>query len=338
MLRFASLGALVAVSVTLAAPPARADDPAAAQALFTEAKKLMSAGKYADACPKLEESQRLAPATGTKFNLADCYEHTGRTASAWAGFLSVASSAKNASQGAREKAARDRAAALEPKLSRIAVVVPAPSRVTGLAVTRDGAPVGDAEWGESMPVDPGEHTVAASAPGKRGWKAVVEVDGVASTAKVIVPALDDEPVAPPPPPPAVTPATTSPAPTNAPPPSGSSKTVGWVFLGAGAAAVAGGAVTWGLRGSAESKLQNECGPNGKSCPPSATNEIANGKTYDALGVGLFALGGACVIAGVSWLLLAGHHDESPSQGVTARATIVPAVGPHAGGLRVEASF
>ena len=84
----------------------------------------MSAGKYDDACPKLEESQRLAPAIGTKFNLADCYEHTGRLASAWAAFLSVAASAKNANQGAREKAARDRAAALEPKLSRLAVVVP----------------------------------------------------------------------------------------------------------------------------------------------------------------------------------------------------------------------
>ena len=93
---------------------ARADDPAGAQALFSEAKKLMSAGKYAEACPKLEESQRIAPATGTKFNLGDCYEHVGRSASAWAAFLSVAASARNANQGAREKAARDRAKALEP--------------------------------------------------------------------------------------------------------------------------------------------------------------------------------------------------------------------------------
>ncbi len=255
-------------------------------------------------------------------------------ASAWAGFLSVASSAKNASQGAREKAARDRAAALEPKLSRLAVVVPAPSRVTGLAVTRDGEPMGDAEWGESMPIDPGEHTVAASAPGKRAWKAIVAVEGVASTAKVIVPALDDEPVSPPP---IATPiATATPTPiATATPTATASKAPAWVLLGVGAASLVGGGVTWAMRGSAESKLQNECGANGKSCPASATNDIANGKTYSALGVGFFALGGACVVAGASWLLFAGHPHESQT---ALGAKIVPAIGPHTGGLSVEASF
>jgi hypothetical protein len=338
MPRFATLGAsLLAASVTLVAPLAHADDPASAQALFTEAKTLMTAGKYADACPKLEESQRLATATGTKFNLADCYEHTGRTASAWAGFLSVASSAKNASQGAREKAARDRAAALEPKLSRLAVVVPAPSRAAGLAVTRDGESVGDAEWGESMPIDPGEHTVEAKAPGKHTWKAIVEVQGVGSVAKVIVPALDDEPVAPPiaTPTATATPISTATPTSDTTASSGSSKIPGWIFLGAGAAAIAGGAVTWALRGSTESKLESECGAGGKSCPAGATNDIANGKTYDALGVGLFALGGACVLAGASWLLLAGHSSEHASIG---RAAIVPAIGPHSGGVHFEASF
>ena len=46
----------------------------AAQQAFDEGMKLLDQGKTADACPKLEESQRLDPAMGTQFRLAECWE------------------------------------------------------------------------------------------------------------------------------------------------------------------------------------------------------------------------------------------------------------------------
>ena len=62
-----------------------ADTRAAAAVLFEDGRKLKDEGKLAEACPKLEESQRLDPGIGTLYHLADCYERSGRTASAWVG-------------------------------------------------------------------------------------------------------------------------------------------------------------------------------------------------------------------------------------------------------------
>src|SRR6185436_9479039 len=88
----------------LAAPMARAagGDAATAQALFDQGRALMSEKKYSEACPKLAESQRLDPGMGTLFHLADCYEGSGKVASAWAAYLEVASLAAASGQTERE--------------------------------------------------------------------------------------------------------------------------------------------------------------------------------------------------------------------------------------------
>jgi tetratricopeptide (TPR) repeat protein len=83
------------VSPRLARADASLADKAAAQTLFDEGRKLMAKGMFADACPKLAESQKLDPGVGTQFNLSDCYEKMGQTASAWAGFLEAASARKS---------------------------------------------------------------------------------------------------------------------------------------------------------------------------------------------------------------------------------------------------
>jgi hypothetical protein len=149
---------------------------AAAVALFDEGRKLKAEGKLAEACPKLEQSQRMDPGVGTLFHLSDCYERQGRTASAWVGFREVASEAKAAKREEQERVARERAAALEPKLTRLVIEVD-PAAPPGIVVRRDGAPVAKELWGSKLPVDPGETRVEASAEGYEAFSSKSRVEG-----------------------------------------------------------------------------------------------------------------------------------------------------------------
>ena len=135
---------------------------AAAESLYKEARALMAKGNYADACPKLEESLRLDSGIGTEFHLADCNEHIGKIASAWAGFLDVAASARAAHQTEREKLARKRAQAIEARVPKLFVDADA-SQEPGLEISRDGNPVGHGSWGSAIAIDPGTHDIVASA-------------------------------------------------------------------------------------------------------------------------------------------------------------------------------
>src|ERR1700734_2400394 len=180
-------------SSLLASPPAVADsaaDKAAADALFDQGKQLMAAGRYAEACPKLEESQRLDPALGTQLNLADCFEHSGKSASAWGLFNAVARAAENRGDKDRAAEAARRAALLAPTLQKLAIVVPPATRIPGLEVRKDGALVGEGQYGSSLPADPGAHTVEASAPGHKAWSTVVRVETTGGSASVEIPPLD----------------------------------------------------------------------------------------------------------------------------------------------------
>jgi hypothetical protein len=186
-LRTATLVAGLLVPASLRA----AGDEAGARVLFLEARKLAAAGDYAAACPKFEDSYRLDPGIGTNFNLADCYEHSGRIASAWARFLDVAAATKAAGQTDRERVARARAGALEPKLVRMTLQVEA--QAPGVAVVRDGIAVGAAAWRVAVPVDPGPHVIEASAPGRVAWKITVAVKEGPGAVTVVVPDLLEAP-------------------------------------------------------------------------------------------------------------------------------------------------
>lgn len=185
-----------ALAMIFAVTPARADGSASeAEVLFRDALALMKAGKHAEACPKLARSQELDPGAGTQFRLAECYEATGRIATAWALFDETVEAAKKAGRKDREAQSTARAEALRPRLPMLTVRVEPGAAVQ---ITLDGAPlpVSARDQGRPVPVDPGDHTLSASTPGpgpgKAPWtRAITLRERQALT--VTVPRLDEAP-------------------------------------------------------------------------------------------------------------------------------------------------
>jgi len=186
------MGALAGCLLLAATPAAAADsaaDKASAEALFDAALQLMKQGNYAEACPKLENSQRIDPGVGTLLYLAECYERVGRTASAWATFREAASQAEASGQAKRAKAARERIAKLEPDLSYLTIEVAEGTRtLLGLHIRRDGAELGTGIIGAAVPVDPGPVKVEVSAPEHESFTVTVRIQPRARQT-VLIPTL-----------------------------------------------------------------------------------------------------------------------------------------------------
>lgn len=186
----ASAVSSIVASAAAQQPPARPQDQPVARVLFDDARALMQRGDYGQACPKLEAASKLYAGSGVLLNLGDCYEHVGRTASAFVAFGDAAVAASRLELRDDEAEARRRQAALEPKLSRLVVRVA--KEVPGLVVEDDGRPIDHPAWGIALPVDPGTHHISAEAPGRTRWSTSVDVGTTNATVTIEVPELKVE--------------------------------------------------------------------------------------------------------------------------------------------------
>jgi tetratricopeptide (TPR) repeat protein len=187
-------GALLALVSSLAAPgmahaQADAQQKAAAEALFDEGKQLLSQGQFESACKRFEQSQEIDPGVGTLLYLGDCYERSGKVASAWAIFREASSAALAAGQGERSRIADERSRKLSLNLSKIVLLVPQEDRVTGFELLLDGRVLSPALFAVPFPVDPGQHELTARAPGRVTWSNVVEIKPNADYRNVQIPPL-----------------------------------------------------------------------------------------------------------------------------------------------------
>jgi hypothetical protein len=325
-----SLVGTISVALFASGALAQSADKSAAVALFDEAENLASAGSYREACPKYAESNRLDPQLGALMHLADCYEKAGQLASAWASFRDASEIAEHRGDP-RAETASQRATALEPRLSRLAVIVPPEAAAPGLQVKRDGEALSSAIWGSAMPVDIGDHLVEASAPGKVAWKGIAKVAAEGSNDAITIPVLADLPVAAAPAAPAAG-AHDVAAPAEADP-GATRRILGWTVAGAGVVGLGVGVVFLLQRSSKMDEQASIC-PTGKGCTPAEGRAIvdATSQARSATTIGTIGLvaGGLLAAGGVTLVFTAPHSER--------QVAIVPEVGPSFQGVLVRSSL
>ena len=318
------------MSLAFASPAAAgptAADKKAADALFKEGREHIESGDFAIACPKFAASFKLDPTSSTLLNLADCHQRAGQTATAYDRFLDAAALAKKLGRSDREKTAKDRLEALEPRLTKVELKIKEKGELT---VTRDGAPMTKEDLASPVRVDPGPHTFFVSAPGKKSFSSTVSATEEGKTYTIEVPELpsenDDTPVGP-----AVARGGEKNKAHTEDSPGSSRKTVAYILGGAGLV-IAGVGGYFGLRTMSKwSDSQARC--NDKGCDREGVDFASDAKTSGFISTIGVAAGGALLATGVILFLTAPSKSDSAK-----KAYLLPSAGPSGFGVTMGGAF
>jgi hypothetical protein len=308
---------------------ARADNAAAANALFDEGKRLMQAGRYPEACAKFADSQRLDPGVGTMLNLAACYEKNGQTASAWSAYRAAAAAARDKGQSTREKAARESVARLESGLLKVIVTVTPQPDADALTITLDGTAIPPGLRGIPTPVDTGNHRLEASGPGKKAWSVAFTVSGTATT-PVLVPVLDNAPA------PAAADAAKSTAPSaplGAEPRDGKSQRAVALIVGGVGLVGEGIGSAFGLMAKTIDDNADPLCSSSDHCTDEGKALVNSAHSKATVATVAFSIGAAGLLGGtILWLTAPRPQERGPS------VAVVPTVGPDGAGFFAKGTF
>ena len=293
----------------------------AARELFREATDDVDAGRFAQALDKFKRVASVKETPAVRFNVGRCEESLGRTGAALADFELAEREAKLDPKGEEiEKLSRDRAATLRPKVPRLTVASPAPA-VPGLTVMLDGARLTPASLGVALPVDPGEHVIEATAPGRAPFHA--KLVSVAGEAKQVRLDLAEGSGGDPNPP------------DDTPHPGRARRTWGWITVGGGVA-LGGVALTFlVLHNSAVNEIIADCKP---TCGDRTANTprlqaLSDRANFDQ-GVAIgFAAASAVALGVGAYLVLSAPSSSSPPA-----AWLSPSAPGAPAGLTLHASF
>jgi hypothetical protein len=319
-------------AVLAAAPRARAEsspeDRAAADALYEESASLIKAGRFKEAVEKLEASQKLDPGIGTTLRLAYCYEQIGRTASAWAAFNEAEAMARKAGDKRADEAAKH-AKRIEPSLSRLRLDVAPDNQTAGVEIRRNGRVIAAAAWTSAVPIDPGQHVIEASAPGKQPWKTTITIEAKPGFTTVQLPPLA-----------AVVPTADKPV-TDAPRPFWTTQRVAGVGMaGAGVAGLVVGSVLGGLALSKAGNLKSggQCNADLSVCNAAGLSLRQSAQTMAHGSTAALVVGGAALAAGVIVFATGGPRGPTAPAASGARLMVGPVAGAEMNGVLVRAEW
>jgi len=195
----------------------------------------------------------------------------------------------------------------------------------------------------SLRLRAGAHAITASSPDGKQQRWDINITpgqtlehrfefNAPAAAPVVAPPVAETP--PPGPPPAAPP----PADQGAQPKKGSGlRTVGFVALGVGGAAIIGGVITGLMAKSAESSATGQC--ESKVCPTAAASDFDSASSLATVTNVLFIGGGVLAAAGVTLVIVGGKGGGEPAKPASLRRLeLAPAVAADGAGLFARGSF
>jgi hypothetical protein len=307
-----------------AQPTGKRTDEDEAARLFAEGREALTKKDHVTACARFRSSLELVTRPNTLFNVAQCDEREGKIAAAlgrWQQGVAVLGEGDE-----RVAIARERIAALDPKVPRVTVKLAA-GAPEDARVLADGAPMKRALLGTPIPMEIGSHSFVVEAPGRK--PAREEITLAEGDRKEIE-------IAPGPAEPGGG-GSGSGGTTPPPPPSGSTlRTLGFVAGGIGIAGFIAAGVTGGLLLAKDSSIREGC-PTPDTCTPKGYAEIEGTGTLLVVNTIGWAAGVAGVGAGVVLLLVSGR-DSSGTDAKPPTTAVAPFVFPGAGGVTVTGRF
>ena len=331
-MRSSLLPALLAVfplAATLFAPEARAQDIAAAEALFDRGLADMKAGKYDTGCTAIAESHRLDPRPGTLFTLATCEAEWGHVATAvtrYGDYLALYQTLpkeKQENQGERPKVAAETRARLLPDVPQLTLSL-AKDAPAGTIVQRNGEIVAPAALGISLPVDPGEYTLTTQTPeGTTRVQRITVARGEKKqvTLEIAKAAGGAGPVP-------------TPAPGSTTPDTGPSgrRVATYITGAAGVAGLVAGGILGGLTAAQKGTIDEHCGAAIGAADETACDQKGLDAANSAKGLGLgstIALVAGGVALGASVVLFVTEPRPAPAAPKSGAARARPPVSPGA---------
>ena len=276
------------LGIVLASPAvARAQSPAdvaAARELFQEGTRLSRQGQWEQALDRFVRSLALKRAPITLYSLGVAQKNTSRLAEALESFRAFLAAPSEPSTQPFEQPAREAVAELEGRVAHVTVVV-APAGLPSLSVSVDGALVPAIALDRPRLVNPGPHTVQASADGYDAAKRELTLaEGGSATVELTLTPTPPRPVSRPP---AASRREPSPPPAEAARPFPAVP----VTLMAGGAAAFGVGLAVGLVGVSEAgDAPTSDGPEAKAARTKAiAGDVVGGVGIAAAGVGLILL-------------------------------------------------
>ncbi len=333
MNRFASVcGALVLVWCATASAQNDSQNFQAvntAKALFEQGQKQLADGNVEAACASFKASNDSVARVGTLLNLGDCYEKAGKLASAWGAYFDAIALGRRQGKPEYEDFAQKKKDELEPKLSKMTIVVPPDVKLDGMKVTRDGVVVEAAAWGVPSAVDPGKHAIEVTAPHKLAFHADAVVDAAHKLVEVKVTKLEDAPIA--------WPSSNQPRVIERVvevPSAWTPMRIGGVVAGsAGIVSIVLGSVL-GLvaNDKYQTAFKTECGGNANACSPLGVSNGQAAHDLAAVATGLFVGGIVLVAGGVTLFVVGAPSRPSTESQAIVRVKVTPLLGGAAASL------